>query len=191
MKMKNNLTKALLLCTLLISCNSSKFSHKAYVQPNLDEDEILEKEINSIRNSKEKKPVKEGVYCPNCGEKINNDARFCGKCGRNLTKEESANIPPINKKKDIYALVGFILGLASTIAWIIPIFGYPVTIVGIVFSAKSRGSEKTAFTYIGLYFSIIFLGITFINSVLGVLLSINETSYVDYLARAVDYLKLR
>lgn len=39
------------------------------------------------------------------------------------------------------AMIGFILGLVSIIAWYIPLIGFPVTIIGIIFSALGMKSQ--------------------------------------------------
>ena len=75
-------------------------------------------------------------------------------------------------KRKTQAMIGFILGLVSIIAWFIPLFGFPVTICGIVFSAlgmKSPANKGKAVA--GLTLSIIFLVVTFINSVAGAVIS--------------------
>ena len=69
------------------------------------------------------------------------------------------------------ATAGLVLGLVSIIAWILPLIGYPVTICGIIFSAKGLKSETGKGKAIaGLVLSIIFLIVTLINSALGVIL---------------------
>ena len=44
-------------------------------------------------------------------------------------------------KKTTLAMVGFILGLVSIIAWYIPLIGFPVTICGIIFSGMGIKSQ--------------------------------------------------
>jgi len=71
--------------------------------------------------------------------------------------------------------VGFILSLVSIIAWLLPLVGYPVTICGIIFSARHiRHKNKTAKTLgiIGLVLSILFLLLTLGNSILGVIIAL-------------------
>lgn len=72
-----------------------------------------------------------------------------------------------DKKKETKAMVGFILGLCSIIAWLLPLIGYPVTIAGIVFSAMGMHSNNKGKAIAGLVLSIIFLIVTLINSILG------------------------
>ena len=78
-----------------------------------------------------------------------------------------------DEKREKNAMIGFILGLVSIIAWIIPLFGYPVSICGIVFSAKGLNSNINKGKAItGLILSIVFIVITFINSFLGALMTL-------------------
>lgn len=74
-------------------------------------------------------------------------------------------------KKATKAIIGFILGLISIIAWFIPLFGFPVTICGIVFSSMGMNSNNKGKAVAGLTLSIIFLVVTFINSVAGAVIS--------------------
>ena len=76
-------------------------------------------------------------------------------------------------KKESRANTGFILGLCSIVAWFIPLFGYPVTITGIVFSAMGIDSNKKSSAITGLVLSIVFLIITLINSIGGVMLAMS------------------
>ena len=74
-------------------------------------------------------------------------------------------------KKATKAMVGFILGLVGIIAWILPLIGYPVTIVGIVFSSMGMNSVNKNKALAGLILSIVFLVVTLINSFLGALMT--------------------
>ena len=76
-------------------------------------------------------------------------------------------------KKATLALIGFILGLASIIAWYIPLIGVPVSICGIIFSGLGLNSTGRGKAIAGLTLSIIFLVVTLINSVMGVILYSN------------------
>jgi hypothetical protein len=80
----------------------------------------------------------------------------------------------LEEKKASRANVGFILGLVSIIAWFIPLFGYPVTIIGIVFSAMGMDSKNKGKAIAGLVLSIIFLVITLINSIAGAVIAVNS-----------------
>lgn len=86
----------------------------------------------------------------------------------NTTRTNTTNTKTKNKSNQ--ALTGFILGLCSLIAWIIPLIGYPVTILGIIFSGIGLNSEKRTLAVVGLILSIIFLIVTLMNSLAGVIM---------------------
>lgn len=107
----------------------------------------------------------ENLVCPECNKKISKYDSSCKNCGYDLTSKVFTS-----KNRDSYALVGMILGLCSIIAWIIPLIGYPCTIIGIIFSACAMGSNKKGMAITGLILSIIFLIVTLINSFIGMLM---------------------
>ena len=103
-------------------------------------------------------------FCSNCGAKLNDEQAICLECGVLINN---------TNKSDKSSLVGFILGLVSIAAWIIPLFGYPVTICGIIFSAKGLKSiNGNGKALAGLILSITFLIASFINSIIGVIISL-------------------
>lgn len=64
------------------------------------------------------------------------------------------------------AWTSFILGIISSLGWIIPIAGVPITIVGTVFGALSLKSKKDrGFGIAGLVINIIFLVVSIIHSI--------------------------
>lgn len=76
------------------------------------------------------------------------------------------------EKGKTQSIIGLILGLVSIVAWYIPLIGFPITIIGIIFSAigmKSQTNKGKAIA--GLTLSIIFLIVTIVNSVLGAILA--------------------
>lgn len=77
---------------------------------------------------------------------------------------------PPQKGKSIASLV---LGLCSFIAWFIPLFGYPVSIVGIVMGAQGMKKGGRGMAIAGIICSVIGLILTLINSVLGAILSVS------------------
>ncbi len=112
----------------------------------------------------------EEKFCPKCGTKLEGNQKYCPSCGNNL---ESNNSSLGVEKTDKNANTGFILGLVSIIAWFIPLFGYPVTICGIVFSSKGLSSKNNHGKAIaGLILSIIFLIVTLINSIAGAIMAV-------------------
>ena len=104
-------------------------------------------------------------FCPKCGKELNEGENFCANCGNTVMSPE--------QKADKFAVTGMVLGLVSIVAWLLPLIGYPVSICGIVFSAKGLKSEtgKSKATA-GLVLSIIFLILTLGNSCLGALISL-------------------
>lgn len=81
----------------------------------------------------------------------------------------------MEEKVNKNATTGMILGLCSIVAWFIPLFGFPITICGIVFSSKglsSKDNKGKAIT--GLVLSIIFLIVTLINSIAGALIAVTN-----------------
>lgn len=71
------------------------------------------------------------------------------------------------ESKNRFATAALVLGIISIIAWFIPLAGYPITILAIVFGVKGRVSAKKGMATAGMVLGIIFLVITVINSVLG------------------------
>lgn len=118
------------------------------------------------------------MFCAKCGANVVDGQAFCTNCGENLGKptiQEPVNTQP-PPQESMPTPVGFILGLVSLVAWILPLAGYPVTICGIIFSAKHlKQTNKTAKTLaiIGLVLSILFLLVTLFNSFLGVIIALS------------------
>lgn len=73
------------------------------------------------------------------------------------------------------AVAGLVLGIISMIAWLIPLFGLPISIVGIVLAALGRRSvSRRTMATVGLVLAIIALVLTLINAVLGAYLAIQR-----------------
>jgi len=80
--------------------------------------------------------------------------------------EENETQQPASGK----SIASFVLGLVGIIAWLIPLFGYPVTITGLVLGILARKTEKNGFSLAGIILSAITLAITLINSILGAIM---------------------
>ncbi|MCI7322160.1 MAG: DUF4190 domain-containing protein [Lachnospiraceae bacterium] len=80
------------------------------------------------------------------------------------------NSPMMQPEKKGQSIASLVLGICSFIAWLIPLFGYPVSIVGIVMGAMGmkKGGKKMAIA--GIICSSIGLLITLINSIAGVIM---------------------
>lgn len=107
-------------------------------------------------------------FCEYCGNKLEESQQVCLKCGRLLEPVEPQK-KPVDK-----AQRGLVLGICSFIAWIIPIFGYPVTIFAAVYSyqALKENTKDKEKAYLGLIFGILFFIATLVNSIMGVLSAI-------------------
>ena len=77
-------------------------------------------------------------------------------------------------KQNNKAIAGLVLGITSLLAWLLPLLGYPVSIVGIIKTTKRKKSEKKNIAIVGLVLSIIGLVLTLGNSAYGVYLALNE-----------------
>ena len=75
------------------------------------------------------------------------------------------------KNNNSLAVVALVLGIVSIITWLFPIAGYITTIIAIVLGVKGRKSEKRGMATAGMVLGIIFLIITLLNSIIGVLLA--------------------
>ena len=117
------------------------------------------------------------MYCIKCGTPLNDGAQFCSSCGSKQTPEPVADAslyPPIapamqERPKSIAALV---LGIIGLIAWLFPLAGLPVTIVGLVLSVNGMKAQK-AYAKAGLVLNIIGLVLTIINSAIGAFMGAN------------------
>lgn len=108
-------------------------------------------------------------FCKYCGKELNESQDVCLNCGKKVNEN---NTPTTDNKN---AVRGFILGIISIIAWIIPLFGYPVTICGIVFSAKGLNIKTNkGLAIAGLVLSIIFLIFTIVNSIIGAIMGVAD-----------------
>ncbi len=65
------------------------------------------------------------------------------------------------------AIASLVLGILGMIAWFIPLFGLPVTVVGLVLGIKGLGSENKGMAVAGVTMSIIGLVATIINMSIG------------------------
>jgi len=65
------------------------------------------------------------------------------------------------------AIASLVLGIVGLIMWLLPILGYPVTIVGLVLGIKGRKSIKRGVAIAGIILSSIGLFLTIVNSIVG------------------------
>ena len=71
-----------------------------------------------------------------------------------------------------FAVAALVLGIVSILTWLLPIAGYITTIIAIVLGVKGRKSENCGMATAGMVLGIIFLIVTFLNSIIGVFLAV-------------------
>lgn len=72
-----------------------------------------------------------------------------------------------DSSKNGAATAGLVLGIISLLAWVIPLFGAPISIIGIVQSTKGLKSENRGGAISGLVLSIIGIVATIVNASIG------------------------
>ncbi len=79
--------------------------------------------------------------------------------------------PVVQEEKKGMSIASLVLGICGFIAWCIPLIGYPVTILGIIFGAvgMKKGGKKLAIA--GIICSAITLVFTLINSIAGAMMA--------------------
>ena len=70
------------------------------------------------------------------------------------------------------AIAALVLGIVSLLAWLLPIVGLPVSIVGLVLGIKTVKSEKKAMAIAAIIMSSIGLVLTIINGALGAYMAV-------------------
>jgi len=112
------------------------------------------------------------MQCTNCNASIDG-ATVCPSCGtpvQSASTEQQVQhaIPPaLAKDTKGQAIASLVLGLVGLIAWIIPLFGLPVGIAGIITGVAGRKSSAKTMATIGLALSILVLVVTIINGAWG------------------------
>ena len=113
------------------------------------------------------------AFCSNCGAELGEGIKFCQKCGsedyaerqNSFSDQGTQNASLIDKSG--HATASLVLGIIGLIAWFIPLLGFPVTIVGLIFGVLGQKSSKKAIAVAGLVLSIVGLVVTIINSAIG------------------------
>lgn len=65
------------------------------------------------------------------------------------------------------AIAALVLGIVGLFAWLIPLIGFPVTIVGLILGVLGMKSENRGMAIAGVVLNIIFLVVTIVNSAIG------------------------
>lgn len=97
------------------------------------------------------------------------------------TAEKKSAVSETTKDTSGLATASLVLGLVGMVAWILPIIGFPVQVVGLVFSIKGRTSVKKKMATAGMILCIIGLVFTLLNAVAGAYLA--STGQYDMLTQ--------
>lgn len=125
------------------------------------------------------------MFCIHCGKEVIDGATFCNSCGKPTnastpTVENGQDTVPIyratvqeKQEKSGKSIASLVLGIFGLFAWLIPLLGFPVTIVGLILgiSGSKKGSRGIAIA--GIVICIITLVLTIINSAIGAYLGAN------------------
>lgn len=76
--------------------------------------------------------------------------------------------------KNSAAKNGLVLGIFSLICWIVPLAGFPVSIVGLVQSIRGQKSDNKSKATAGLVLNIIGLVATIVNSSIGAFMGVTN-----------------
>ena len=126
------------------------------------------------------------VTCAQCGAQNTPTAQFCYSCGTALTQagapspERQSYGPPQQPAYAPAAAPGsglatasLILGIIALLAWLLPLLGFPIAVLGIIFGVMGRRGPKKGMATGGLVCSAIGLGLTLINGILGALIALS------------------
>ena len=114
------------------------------------------------------------MTCPSCGSQVHYGHSFCTRCGKPVAAG-AARVP--QSPAGVHhaatgggggsAIAGFILGLFSLLAWLLPIVGLPVSIAGLVFGIKGTRSESKVVAIIGIVLCVLGLVLSIANAAIG------------------------
>jgi len=132
------------------------------------------------------------MFCKSCGSELDKDAKFCKNCGAKVvddvscadTAQEEIQPSPVQhfdasasesakSNNEGKTTAGLVLGIISLLAWLIPLAGFPISIIGLVLTVKAGKNAK--FYSVALVLCIIGIALTSFNSIIGAVLG-----YIGY-----------
>ena len=97
-------------------------------------------------------------FCPNCGEKLIDDANFCKSCGTRLNASAERTAPPqrpaYEKDYTIHIIIAYILAL------LIPLFGL---VMGFYLLSRKDSEKAKKHGKYAIIVSIVMMALSFIN----------------------------
>lgn len=96
----------------------------------------------------------------------------------NVDNNENSNRSENTKNETTngYAVASLVLGCIGLVGWLLPIIGYIVGILAIVFGCISKKSRKNSMSTIGIVMAVVTLILSATNSILGVLMTLGQIS---------------
>ena len=122
--------------------------------------------------------------CPTCGQAQPANQQWNPQAGQQWNPQMNSQVnPQMNPQMNPQwnnrpvpnngkTTAGFVLALVSLITWIIPLFGLPTSIIGLVLSINGRKESNSGMALAGIIISIISLIFTICNSLAGVFLQL-------------------
>ena len=71
-------------------------------------------------------------------------------------------------------VASLVLGILGVVAWLLPLFGYPINIVGLILGILSKKRKMSGMATAGIILTIIGLVLTIINSVAGAIMYVTR-----------------
>jgi hypothetical protein len=120
------------------------------------------------------------AFCSNCGTRIDEEMKFCPKCGISAIAEPNMQSEPVEDNsqlltvlpvneisvsdKNVQAITSLVLGIVGLLSLLFePLVALPVTIIGLITGVIGQKSTKKNMATAGLILSIIGLVVTIIK----------------------------
>jgi len=119
------------------------------------------------------KPIGHRKFCRHCGVALNPEQVICTKCGAGIRTTgtfQSTISSAMEWQKSGVSTASLVLGGIGMLAWLIPLFGLPITIAGLICGWLGMSKDGGGIAKVGFVLSIIGLVLTIINAVIGAFL---------------------